>query len=109
MPSLQCPQNVTAKMTTITTAKISWTNIEDADKTIVVEQSEDGVNFEEIIRALNAIHYDGPLSVEWEDSGMDRIFGATEAFEFVKKINFSPSKIAFDGQFDTAVKNQANA
>lgn len=50
MPSLQCPQNVTAKMTTITTAKISWTNIEDADKTIVVEQSEDGVNFEEIKR-----------------------------------------------------------
>ena len=40
---------------------------------------------------------------------MDRIFGATEAFEFVKKINFSPSKIAFDGQFDTAVKNQASA
>ena len=67
------------------------------------------VNFEEIIRALNHIDYQGPLSVEWEDSGMDRIFGATEAFEFVKKINFSPSKIAFDGQFDTAVKNQANA
>ena len=62
------------------------------------------VNFEEIIRALNDIDYQGPLSVEWEDSGMDREFGAKEAYEFVKKINFSPSKIAFDGQFDTSVK-----
>ncbi|HAL73571.1 MAG TPA: AP endonuclease, partial [Clostridiales bacterium] len=32
----------------------------------------------------------------WEDSGMDRVFGATEACEFVKKINFSPSTVAFD-------------
>jgi len=62
------------------------------------------VDFEEIIRALNDTDYDGPLSVEWEDSGMDREFGAMEAFEFVKKINFSPSKIAFDGAFDTSVK-----
>ncbi len=31
--------------------------------------------FEEIIRALNRINYKGPLSVEWEDSGMDREFG----------------------------------
>ena len=62
------------------------------------------VNFEEIIRALNDADYQGPLSVEWEDSGMDREFGAAEAYEFVKKINFSPSKIAFDGAFDTAAK-----
>jgi sugar phosphate isomerase/epimerase len=58
------------------------------------------VNFEEIIRALNHIGYKGPLSVEWEDMGMDREFGATEACAFVKKINFSPSTIAFDGAFD---------
>jgi sugar phosphate isomerase/epimerase len=55
-----------------------------------------GVNFEEIIRVLNAIGYDGPLSVEWEDSGMDRIEGATEAAAFVRKINFKPSDIKFD-------------
>ncbi len=54
------------------------------------------VNFEEIIRALNDIGYDGPLSVEWEDSGMERVFGATEAAEFVKKIDFAPSDFAFD-------------
>ena len=56
------------------------------------------VNFEEIIRELNAAKYSGPLSVEWEDTGMDRDFGAAESVEFVKKINFSPSDIAFDGE-----------
>jgi len=59
-----------------------------------------GVNFEEIIRALNHISYDGPLSVEWEDSGMEREFGAKEAREFVSNINFSPSTIKFDAAFD---------
>lgn len=54
------------------------------------------VNFEEIIRELNAIEYKGPLSVEWEDNGMDREFGAPEALEFVRSINFSPSAVAFD-------------
>lgn len=54
------------------------------------------VDFDKIIRVLNAADYQGPLSVEWEDSGMDRIFGATEACAFVKKINFQPSNIAFD-------------
>ena len=54
------------------------------------------VNFEEIIRVLNEFGYDGPLSVEWEDSGMDRIFGATEAAAFVKKINFRKSNVKFD-------------
>ncbi len=59
-----------------------------------------GVDFEEIIRALNRIGYRGPLSVEWEDSGMDRIHGATESCEFVKKIDFETSRIAFDAAFD---------
>jgi sugar phosphate isomerase/epimerase len=59
-----------------------------------------GVNFEEIIRTLNQIGYNGPLSVEWEDCGMDRDHGAKEACEFVKKIDFEPSKVAFDAAFD---------
>ncbi len=58
------------------------------------------INFEEIIRALNRINYQGPLSVEWEDSGMDREHGAAEACAFVKRMDFKPSAIAFDGQFD---------
>jgi sugar phosphate isomerase/epimerase len=59
-----------------------------------------GVNFEEIIRALNQIGYEGPLSVEWEDSGMDREQGAQEALDFVRGIEITPSNIAFDGAFD---------
>ncbi len=59
-----------------------------------------GVNFEEIIRTLNHIGYNGPLSVEWEDSGMDRMHGAREACAFVKRIDFQPSKLAFDAAFD---------
>jgi sugar phosphate isomerase/epimerase len=61
-----------------------------------------GVNFEEIIRALNAIDYQGPLSVEWEDSGMDREFGAREACEFVRRKDFAPSARAFDAAFEKA-------
>ena len=57
-----------------------------------------GVNFEEIIRALNRIGYDGPLSVEWEDSGMDREHGAAEACDFVNTVDFKPSDIKFDAQ-----------
>lgn len=57
------------------------------------------VNFEEIIRALNSIGYKGPLSVEWEDSAMDREQGAIESCQFVKKIDFKPSEIAFDENF----------
>ena len=58
------------------------------------------IDFEEIIRALNRIKYNGPLSIEWEDSGMDREYGAAEACEFVKSIDFPASDIAFDSAFD---------
>ena len=46
------------------------------------------VDFDGIIRELNQMGYDGPLSVEWEDSGMERTFGAAEAFEFTKENQF---------------------
>jgi sugar phosphate isomerase/epimerase len=59
-----------------------------------------GVNFEEIIRTLNSIGYQGPLSVEWEDSGMDREHGARESAEFVKRLDFAPSGRAFDAAFE---------
>jgi sugar phosphate isomerase/epimerase len=59
-----------------------------------------GVNFEEIIRALNDIGYEGPLSIEWEDSGMDREFGAREACQFTKNLNFTRSGRAFDSAFE---------
>jgi sugar phosphate isomerase/epimerase len=58
-----------------------------------------GVDFEEIIRALNQIGYEGPLSVEWEDCGMDREHGAAEAAEFVHNLDFAPSRQQFDSAF----------
>jgi len=60
------------------------------------------IDFEAIIRALNRSGYDGPLSVEWEDSGMDRRHGAMEAAQFVKKLDFAPSGRAFDSAFEKA-------
>jgi sugar phosphate isomerase/epimerase len=54
------------------------------------------VDFEELFRALNRIGYDGPLSIEWEDSGMDREYGAQDALHFVRGTDFAPSAVAFD-------------
>jgi sugar phosphate isomerase/epimerase len=48
---------------------------------------------------LNAIGYNGPLSVEWEDSAMDREQGAIESCQLVKAVDFKPSAIAFDANF----------
>ena len=58
------------------------------------------IKFEEIIVALNDVGYQGPLSVEWEDSRMDREHGAAEACELVKKADFKPSQVAFDAAFE---------
>jgi len=58
------------------------------------------IRFEDIIVALNDVGYKGPLSVEWEDSRMDRKHGAREACQFVRKVDFERSAIAFDAQFD---------
>ncbi len=57
------------------------------------------VPWEASFRALNAIGYDGPISVEWEDAGMDRLIGAPEALEFVRHNLFAPPTAAFDAAF----------
>jgi sugar phosphate isomerase/epimerase len=57
------------------------------------------VDFELLFRALNRIGYDGPLSVEWEDSGMDREWGAPDAVQFLRRTHFAPSSVAFDAAF----------
>ena len=59
-----------------------------------------GINFEEIIRALNEVNYQGPLSVEWEDAGMDREAGAVEAVQYVKRLDFKSSSLRFDAAFE---------
>ncbi len=58
------------------------------------------IDFEEVIVALNDVGYGGPLSIEWEDSRMDRVHGATESAAFVKSLDFAPSDIAFDEAFE---------
>jgi sugar phosphate isomerase/epimerase len=50
-----------------------------------------GIDWENLIRALNEAGYSGPLSVEYHDAGMDREFGASEACEFVKRLDFEPA------------------
>ena len=57
------------------------------------------VDFEALFRALNRIGYQGPLSIEWEDSGMDRDWGAPDALAFVRRTDFAPSSVAFDAAF----------
>jgi sugar phosphate isomerase/epimerase len=64
-----------------------------------VSPGHGGIEWGPIFRALTRIGYNGPLSVEWEDSGMDREFGAAEACAMVKKSDFPPSAVAFDAAF----------
>src|ERR671919_693079 len=45
------------------------------------------------------IGYDGPLSIEWEDAGMDREWGAQDALAFVRRTDFEPSAVAFDAAY----------
>jgi sugar phosphate isomerase/epimerase len=50
-----------------------------------------GIDWEGVIRELNAVGYNGALSVEFSDSGMNREFGAEEACKFVKRLDFEPA------------------
>ena len=66
-----------------------------------VSPGRGGVKWDEIIRALNRVGYEGPLSIEWEDSGMDRDWGAPEALAMIRKQDFTPSQVAFDAAFSS--------
>ncbi len=59
-----------------------------------------GIDWENVIRALNDIGYAGPLAVEFQDSGMNREHGAEEACKFVKRLDFEPARpLGDDGAF----------
>jgi len=64
-----------------------------------VSPGRGGVPFERVFRALNAVGYQGPLSVEWEDNGMNRDQGAPEALAMVRRLELTPSDVAFDAAF----------
>lgn len=57
------------------------------------------VKWDPIIRGLNRAGYSGPLSIEWEDSGMNREWGAPEALAMVRRQDFASSNVAFDAAF----------
>ena len=59
------------------------------------------VPWEDCFRALRAIGYDGPVSVEWEDPGMDRLQGAAEAVTFVRSLLWKLPEAAFDAVFSS--------
>jgi sugar phosphate isomerase/epimerase len=61
------------------------------------------VDFDAIARALNEVGYGGPLSIEWEDPGMDREYGAAEAAAFTRqKMSFAAPGRLFDQAFAEA-------
>lgn len=60
------------------------------------------VPWEDCFRMLNQIAYAGPISIEWEDAGMDRLVGAPEALAFVRTMLFDPPETAFDAAFSSA-------
>jgi sugar phosphate isomerase/epimerase len=64
-----------------------------------VSPGRGGVPFERVFRALNAVGYQGPLSIEWEDNGMNRDQGAPEALAMVRRLDLTPSDVAFDAAF----------
>ena len=64
-----------------------------------VSVGQGDVDFDGIIRELNQAGYEGPISVEWEDSGMEREFGAALAYRYIDQMNFQPSEVAFDAAF----------
>ena len=55
--------------------------------------------WEDSFRALDAIGYTGPISVEWEDAGMDRLHGAKEAVGFIRSLIWPRPTASFDAAF----------
>ena len=60
------------------------------------------VDFGAIMVALHDLRYAGPLSIEWEDARMDRVFGATESAAYTRKLDFPASDVVFDAAFAKA-------
>jgi sugar phosphate isomerase/epimerase len=60
------------------------------------------VPWEQCFRMLNSIGYTGPISIEWEDAGMDRLIGAPDALAFVRRLSqIEPPAASFDAAFSS--------
>ena len=57
------------------------------------------VPWDAAFRALRSIGYEGPISIEWEDAGMDRLHGAKEALAHLKTLDYPISEVSFDAAF----------
>ncbi|MFT4042332.1 MAG: sugar phosphate isomerase/epimerase [Gordonia sp. (in: high G+C Gram-positive bacteria)] len=57
------------------------------------------VAFEDAFRALESIGYTGPISIEWEDAGMDRLHGAAEALTHIRSLLWPTPTASFDAAF----------
>jgi len=57
------------------------------------------MHWEDAFRALNAIGYEGPISIEWEDAGMDRLHGAAQAVEYIRSLLWKLPENSFDAAF----------
>ncbi|MBF4570300.1 sugar phosphate isomerase/epimerase [Plantibacter sp. VKM Ac-2880] len=59
------------------------------------------VPWEDAFRALSSIGYAGPISIEWEDAGMDRLHGAEEAVGYIRNLLWKLPEQSFDAAFST--------
>ena len=57
------------------------------------------VPWEDSFRALESIGYTGPISIEWEDAGMDRLHGAAEAVGYIRSLLWKLPTASFDAAF----------
>ncbi|MDN6667125.1 MAG: TIM barrel protein, partial [Brevibacterium sp.] len=57
------------------------------------------MHWEDAFRALNSIGYSGPISIEWEDAGMDRLHGAAEAVVRIRELLWKRPETSFDAAF----------
>ncbi|MFH8253157.1 sugar phosphate isomerase/epimerase family protein [Microbacterium sp. B2969] len=57
------------------------------------------IPWEDAFRALASIGYDGPISIEWEDAGMDRLHGAAEAVGYIRSLLWKLPEASFDAAF----------
>jgi len=60
------------------------------------------VPWEPVFRMLNSIGYDGPIIVELEDAGMDRLVGGPDALAFIRRLTaIEPPAASFDAAFSS--------